>query len=445
MNFSRAIPFMASEASACMAPQLFLHQPPAQDGVGLPPLAPQAFGVYAVTPDPSEPEVAAPPPKKLAIRWHEPEVLGKQPSTRIPGRPTAMGAAPSAAPSAPPPQPQQPAVQLPPQLYHHLVQLQQLQGLPTIGDALKLHQHLLELKQQQDMQQLQECAQLQQLQQLQAMCQPHYGAPFPGVPLAPPINPWCAAGPFVGGAPPPIVPTNLPPMPPIMGAFGPRGATPLHPYLNTAESAGALAQIYNPMAPADPQDQFYASGERKRNRSACNHCHERKLRCIMLQCGSCQLCIDKGLQCIPRVEHKRGRQRFEEGSPEAAAEAAAAALGRPTAADLSDTEADEEGTPAAASSETSSPTFDPATGPGEGAAAEAGAAPEDHAEDVAAAAASAVAMPSPYAQAAADAAAAARAYGEVAAAAASVAAAEAAATACTYGDGIAANGVYMLV
>ena len=103
-------------------------------------------------------EVAAPPPKKLAIRWHEPEVLGKQPSTRIPGRPTAMGAAPSGAPSAPPPQPQQPAVQLPPQLYHHLVQLQQLQGLPTIGDALKLHQHLLELKQQQDMQQLQVCS-----------------------------------------------------------------------------------------------------------------------------------------------------------------------------------------------------------------------------------------------------------------------------------------------
>ena len=149
----------------------------------------------------------------------------------------------------------------------------------------KLHQHLLELKQQQQLQQLQECAQLQQLQQLQAMCQPHYGAPFPGMPLAPP-------------------------MPPIMGAFGPRGATPLHPYLNTAESAGALAQIYNPMAPADPQDQFYASGERKRNRSACTYCHERKLRCIMLQCGSCQLCIDKGLQCIPRVEHKR--QRFEE-------------------------------------------------------------------------------------------------------------------------------------
>ena len=428
-----------------MAPQLFLHQPPAQDGVGLPPLAPQAFGVYAVTPDPSEPEVAAPPPKKLAIRWHEPEVLGKQPSTRIPGRPTAMGAAPSAAPSAPQ-QPQQPAVPLhqalPPELYHHLVRLQQIQGLPTIGDALKLHQHLLELKQQQQLQQLQECAQLQQLQQLQAMCQPHYGAPFPGMPLAPPINPWCAPGSFVvGGAPPPIVPTNLPPMPPIMGAFGPRGATPLHPYLNTAESAGALAQIYNPMAPADPQDQFYASGERKRNRSACNYCHERKLRCIMLQCGSCQLCIDKGLQCIPRVEHKRGRQRFEEGSPEAAAEAAAAALGRPTAADLSDTEEEEEDALAAASSETSSPTFDPATGPGEGAAAEAGAAPEDHAD----AAASAVAMPSPYAQAAADAAAAARAYGEVAAAAASVAAAEAAATACTYGDGIAANAVYVLM
>ena len=126
---------MASEASAaCMAPQLFLHQPPAQDGAGLPPLAPQAFGVYAVTPDPSEPEVAAPPPKKLAIRWHEPEVLGKQPSTRIPGRPTAMGAAPSGAPSAPPPRPQQPAATLP-QLYHHLVRLR-IQGLPTIGDAL---------------------------------------------------------------------------------------------------------------------------------------------------------------------------------------------------------------------------------------------------------------------------------------------------------------------
>ena len=51
------------------------------------------------------------------------------------------------------------------------------------------------------------------------------------------------------------------------------------------------------------------NGERKRVRSACVSCHERKLRCVMLPSGSCQQCTNKGRPCVPRVEKKRGRPR----------------------------------------------------------------------------------------------------------------------------------------
>lgn len=63
------------------------------------------------------------------------------------------------------------------------------------------------------------------------------------------------------------------------------------------------------MEPLEPQDEFYASGERKRVRSACIACHERKLRCVMLKKGVCRHCSEKGRICKPRIEKKRGRPR----------------------------------------------------------------------------------------------------------------------------------------
>ena len=61
--------------------------------------------------------------------------------------------------------------------------------------------------------------------------------------------------------------------------------------------------------PITPQEKYYPSGERKRVRSACVACHERKLRCIMLKKGSCRHCLEKQRPCTPRVEKKRGRPR----------------------------------------------------------------------------------------------------------------------------------------
>jgi hypothetical protein len=49
--------------------------------------------------------------------------------------------------------------------------------------------------------------------------------------------------------------------------------------------------------------------ERKRARSACIQCHERKLRCTMRPHGGCERCERKGWACTRRVEKKRGRPR----------------------------------------------------------------------------------------------------------------------------------------
>jgi len=49
--------------------------------------------------------------------------------------------------------------------------------------------------------------------------------------------------------------------------------------------------------------------ERKRVRTACVSCHERKLRCIMQPNGKCQHCTNKQRPCEPREEMKRGRPR----------------------------------------------------------------------------------------------------------------------------------------
>lgn len=66
------------------------------------------------------------------------------------------------------------------------------------------------------------------------------------------------------------------------------------------------------MEPLEPQDEFYPSGERKRVRSACVACHERKLRCVMLKKGICRHCSEKQRTCTPRIEKKRGRPRNSE-------------------------------------------------------------------------------------------------------------------------------------
>ena len=186
----------------------------------------------------------------------------------------------------------------------------------------------LAMQQQQQVQQLQlqaqQLVQLQQLQQLQQQMMPQHNpmmhAPFPG------MIPGAGA----------MIPGMIPGFPGGPGAM-----------------MGALAAqaTFDPMQPINPQDQFYSSGERKRSRSACVACHERKLRCgarrrrrprapktpppepaigsqlncpekcpepplgplpllaVMLLGGSCQLCVATGRQCIPRVETTRGRPR----------------------------------------------------------------------------------------------------------------------------------------
>ena len=111
-------------------------------------------------------------------------------------------------------------------------------------------------QQQQQVQQLQlqaqQLVQLQQLQQLQQQMMPQHNpmmhAPFPG------MIPGAGA----------MIPGMIPGFPGGPGAM-----------------MGALAAqaTFDPMQPINPQDQFYSSGERKRSRSACVACHERKLRC----------------------------------------------------------------------------------------------------------------------------------------------------------------------
>ena len=75
------------------------------------------------------------------------------------------------------------------------------------------------------------------------------------------------------------------------------------PQLFYTGDAAAMQQVFI-SAP-----QLYVPGERKRVRSACMNCHERKLRCVMLPSGSCQQCTEKDRVCLPRVEKKRGRPR----------------------------------------------------------------------------------------------------------------------------------------
>lgn len=70
-------------------------------------------------------------------------------------------------------------------------------------------------------------------------------------------------------------------------------------------SDAASTSHCNPLEPAEELIEYYSSGERKRMRAACESCHERKLRCIMLRCGSCQQCYNRKRTCTPRV--KRGR------------------------------------------------------------------------------------------------------------------------------------------
>ena len=117
-------------------------------------------------------------------------------------------------------------------------------------------QQLAMQQQQQQVQQLQlqaqQLVQLQQLQQLQQQMMPQHNpmmhAPFPG------MIPGAGA----------MIPGMIPGFPGGPGAM-----------------MGALAAqaTFDPMQPINPQDQFYSSGERKRSRSACVACHERKLRC----------------------------------------------------------------------------------------------------------------------------------------------------------------------
>ena len=233
----------------------------------------------------------------------------------------ALGA-PSAA--APPPAPA-PQMMMPPQQQMMPPGAAQMGYYPVpFGQA----QQLAMQQQQQQVQQLQlqaqQLVQLQQLQQLQQQMMPQHNpmmhAPFPG------MIPGAGA----------MIPGMIPGFPGGPGAM-----------------MGALAAqaTFDPMQPINPQDQFYSSGERKRSRSACVACHERKLRCgarrrrrpcapktpppepaigsqlncpekcpesplaplplltVMLLGGSCQLCVAKGRQCIPRVEKKRGRPR----------------------------------------------------------------------------------------------------------------------------------------
>ena len=44
-------------------------------------------------------------------------------------------------------------------------------------------------------------------------------------------------------------------------------------------------------------------------RTACESCHERKLRCVMLRCGTCLHCYNRKRVCKPREKKRRGRQQ----------------------------------------------------------------------------------------------------------------------------------------
>ena len=160
----------------------------------------------------------------------------------------ALGAAPPAAPAAPAPQQMMPPPQqmMPPgaaQMGYYPVPFGQAQQFAMQQQQQQVQQLQL---------QAQQLVQLQQLQQLQQQMMPQHNpmmhAPFPG------MIPGAGA----------MIPGMIPGFPGGPGAM-----------------MGALAAqaTFDPMQPINPQDQFYSSGERKRSRSACVACHERKLRC----------------------------------------------------------------------------------------------------------------------------------------------------------------------
>jgi len=86
---------------------------------------------------------------------------------------------------------------------------------------------------------------------------------------------------------------------------------------NTPSSTGAEGQRENAdengdgMEPVE-EESFYPSGERRRCRSACVACCEKRIRCVMLKCGSCSKCVDRGIECVARVGKKRGPPTREE-------------------------------------------------------------------------------------------------------------------------------------
>merc|ERR1740130_876386 len=96
-------------------------------------------------------------------------------------------------------------------------------------------------------------------------------------------------------------------MPMPMNAFGQMGAafggvpmmpgTQMMPYFGMPGHPHGQMQLANPLR------------ERKRVRSACGQCHERKLRCVMQANGICQHCDNKRWPCVRRMEKKRGRPR----------------------------------------------------------------------------------------------------------------------------------------
>jgi len=73
--------------------------------------------------------------------------------------------------------------------------------------------------------------------------------------------------------------------------------------------AVAAPAVDDPLQPIEEQAEYYSSGERKRMRTACESCHERKLRCVMLRCGTCLHCYNRKRVCKPREKKRRGRQQ----------------------------------------------------------------------------------------------------------------------------------------
>jgi len=73
---------------------------------------------------------------------------------------------------------------------------------------------------------------------------------------------------------------------------------------NAAPQIAAMTSLdpcFQPLPLQPGETAFYPSGERKRAKQACMACHKAKLRCTMLQCGSCLYCVERGWPCIPRV------------------------------------------------------------------------------------------------------------------------------------------------